>query len=170
MILSRFKGTLAALVAISVCLLLIAPTAMAGKGHGAYKLGGAWVAKVVEAPGQWTYVVAADPSSPEPGGVPEAFLTCRSHSGRPTAPEIGRAMAGGGWSGSGPGFRDPWGVGEGQLRPPITFQDRSASSFRRSPARISSASIGVVRSGSISRIRSAISSAGSGSRLPNRPI
>jgi hypothetical protein len=37
---------------------------MAGGGSDNYKLGGAWVAKVVDSPlpGQWSYVVIADPS------------------------------------------------------------------------------------------------------------
>lgn len=62
MILSRLKAALAALVMVSACLLLIAPTAMAGKGSEAFKLEGAWVAKVVGIPGQWSYVLTPDPS------------------------------------------------------------------------------------------------------------
>lgn len=47
---------------ISVCLLLGSPVALAGKGAGANKLEGAWVAKVVGAPSQWSYVLVPDPS------------------------------------------------------------------------------------------------------------
>lgn len=44
-------------------------SAMAGKGDGAYKLGGAWVAKVDGMPGgQWSYVVSADPSGRRASG------------------------------------------------------------------------------------------------------
>lgn len=42
--------------------------AMAGNGHGAYKLDGAWVAKVQEAPGQWSYVISSDPSGRRASG------------------------------------------------------------------------------------------------------
>jgi hypothetical protein len=43
-------------------------SAMAGKGVGAYKLDGAWVAKVVGVPGQWTYIISADPSGKRAAG------------------------------------------------------------------------------------------------------
>lgn len=55
-----FKVALTAALAVATCLLLPAPAAMADKG--AYKLDGAWVAKVIGFPGQWSYVLAADPS------------------------------------------------------------------------------------------------------------
>lgn len=42
--------------------------AMAGGGHGAYKLDGAWVAKVQESPGQWSYVISSDPSGRRASG------------------------------------------------------------------------------------------------------
>jgi hypothetical protein len=54
------RFSLIAALTVTACLLLTAPIAMADKG--AYKLEGAWVAKVVGFPGQWSYVVAADPS------------------------------------------------------------------------------------------------------------
>lgn len=50
------------LVIISACLMLLSPQAMAGNHAGAFKLEGAWVAKVVGFPGQWSYVIAPDPS------------------------------------------------------------------------------------------------------------
>lgn len=44
-------------------------SAMAGEGHGAYKLDGAWVAKVNGPPGgQWSYVLTADPSGRRASG------------------------------------------------------------------------------------------------------
>ena len=43
-------------------------TATAGGGDSNYKLGGAWVAKVVGFPGQWSYVVSADPSGMSASG------------------------------------------------------------------------------------------------------
>jgi hypothetical protein len=55
-----------AAVIVTACLLLTAPTAMADEG--AYKLGGAWVAKVIGFPGQWSYVFAADPSGRHAAG------------------------------------------------------------------------------------------------------
>jgi hypothetical protein len=51
----------AILCTASACLLLASPLAMAGDA-ATYKLGGAWVAKVQGFPGQWSYVLAADPS------------------------------------------------------------------------------------------------------------
>ncbi len=62
MMFRRFRMALAALVTLAAGLLLIAPVTLADKASGAYKLNGAWVAKVVGFPGQWSYVVAADPS------------------------------------------------------------------------------------------------------------
>lgn len=41
---------------------------MADSGDNGYKLGGARVAKVVGIPGQWTYVVSADPSGRSASG------------------------------------------------------------------------------------------------------
>ena len=61
---SRIALTTAA--AVTACLLLTAPIAMADKG--AYKLEGAWVAKVVGFPGQWSYVLAGDPSGRRASG------------------------------------------------------------------------------------------------------
>lgn len=58
----------ALLVTISVSLLLGSPNATAGNGSGAYKLEGAWVAKVIGIPGQWSYVVVADPSGRRASG------------------------------------------------------------------------------------------------------
>ena len=60
MTIQRFKVALIAAMTVTACLLLTAPAAMAEKG--AYKLDGAWVAKVIGFPGQWSYVFAADPS------------------------------------------------------------------------------------------------------------
>ena len=60
------RVALSAAVAVTACLLLTAPIAMADKG--AYKLEGAWVAKVVGFPGQWSYVLAADPSGRRASG------------------------------------------------------------------------------------------------------
>ena len=36
--------------------------AIADKEGSAFKLEGAWIAKVVEAPGQWSYVLSSNPS------------------------------------------------------------------------------------------------------------
>jgi len=66
MTLHRFKMLLATLIALSACLLLIAPAAMAAKS--ANKLEGAWVAKVVGFPGQWSYVLAPDSSGRRASG------------------------------------------------------------------------------------------------------
>jgi hypothetical protein len=66
MTIHSFKVALTAAMAVTACLLLTAPTAMADKG--AYKLGGAWVAKVVGFPGQWSYVLAADSSGRQAAG------------------------------------------------------------------------------------------------------
>lgn len=62
MTLHRLKIAMAAMVAVSVCLLLAAPAAMADKGSGAYKLEGTWIAKVVGVPAQWSYVLVPGPS------------------------------------------------------------------------------------------------------------
>ena len=62
MMFRKFKTALGALATISACLLLMAPAAMADKASGAFKLEGAWVAKVVGMPGQWSYVLSPDPS------------------------------------------------------------------------------------------------------------
>lgn len=51
--------------AISMCLLVAPVTATAGTAH---KLEGAWVAKVQGFPGQWSYVLAADPSGRRASG------------------------------------------------------------------------------------------------------
>ena len=62
MMFRKFKTALGALVTISACLLLMAPAAMADKAAGVFKLEGAWIAKVVGMPGQWSYVLSPDPS------------------------------------------------------------------------------------------------------------
>ena len=46
----------------------IVVSASAGGGNGAYKLEGAWVAKVDGMPGQWSYVISADPSGRHAAG------------------------------------------------------------------------------------------------------
>ena len=56
----RCKVALIAAITVAASLLLTAPTAIADKG--AHKLEGAWVAKVQGFPGQWSYVLAPDPS------------------------------------------------------------------------------------------------------------
>jgi hypothetical protein len=61
-----FKIALTAAMTVTACLLLTAPTAMADKG--AYKLEGAWVAKVVGFPGQWSYVFVPDSSGRRASG------------------------------------------------------------------------------------------------------
>ena len=45
-------------------------SAIAGNGSNNYKLGGAWVARVIESPlpAQWSYVVVADPSGKHASG------------------------------------------------------------------------------------------------------
>jgi hypothetical protein len=53
---------------ISVCLLLSSPMALADKGAGAEKLEGAWVAKVIGFPGQWSYVAIPDSSGRRASG------------------------------------------------------------------------------------------------------
>ena len=62
MSLHRYRAAMAVLASISVCLLMAAAPAMADKGSGAYKLEGAWIAKVVGIPAQWSYVLVPDPS------------------------------------------------------------------------------------------------------------
>lgn len=65
----RTKAWFAAvLTSASVCLLLASPMAMADKGAGAEKLEGAWVAKVIGAPGQWSYVAIPDSSGRRASG------------------------------------------------------------------------------------------------------
>ncbi len=66
MTLHRLKIAMGAMVAVSVCLLLAAPAAMADKN--AYKLEGAWVSKVVGFPGQWSYVLTPDSSGRRASG------------------------------------------------------------------------------------------------------
>ena len=66
MTIHSFKVGLAAAMAVAACLLLAAPMAMADKA--AYKLEGAWVAKVIGFPGQWSYALAADPSGRQAAG------------------------------------------------------------------------------------------------------
>jgi hypothetical protein len=58
----------AILGSIAVSLLLVSPMAMADKGVGAFKLEGAWIAKVDGLPGQWSYVLVADPSGRRASG------------------------------------------------------------------------------------------------------
>jgi hypothetical protein len=62
------KGCIRKWVAFALMLGLSVPV-MAGQGVGAVKLDGAWVAKVVDAPGgQWSYVISADPSGRRAAG------------------------------------------------------------------------------------------------------
>ena len=56
----RCKVALIAAMTVTACLLLTAPTAMADKG--AYKLEGAWVARPIEVPLQWSFVFSPDAS------------------------------------------------------------------------------------------------------------
>jgi hypothetical protein len=58
----KLKVIIAALAAVTAAALLYTPVGIAGNATGAYKLGGVWIAKVQGSPGQWTYVVAPDPS------------------------------------------------------------------------------------------------------------
>lgn len=58
----------ATLVAISACLLAASPVALADKAAGAEKLEGAWVAKVIGFPGQWSYVAIPDSSGRRASG------------------------------------------------------------------------------------------------------
>jgi len=66
MTLHSFKIALTAALTVAACLLLAAPAAMAEKS--AFKLEGAWVAKVVGFPGQWSYMLAADASGRRASG------------------------------------------------------------------------------------------------------
>jgi hypothetical protein len=68
MSLHRFRVVMAVLASISVCLLMAAAPAIADKGLGAYKMEGAWVAKVVGFPGQWSYVLTPDSSGRRASG------------------------------------------------------------------------------------------------------
>jgi len=59
---SKFKVVMTALVAASA-VLLAAPADAGKKASAAFKLEGAWIARVVEVPGgQWTYTVSPDAS------------------------------------------------------------------------------------------------------------
>lgn len=66
MTIHSFKVALTAAMTVTACLLLTAPTALAGPE--AYKLEGAWVAKVIGFPGQWSYVLAPDASGRRASG------------------------------------------------------------------------------------------------------
>jgi len=66
MTLHSFKIALTAALTVTACLLVTAPTAVADKG--AYKVEGAWVAKVVGFPGQWSYVFVPDSSGRRASG------------------------------------------------------------------------------------------------------
>jgi len=66
MTLHSFKIALTAALTVTACLLVTAPTAVADKG--AYKLEGAWVAKVVGVPAQWSYVFVPDTSGRRASG------------------------------------------------------------------------------------------------------
>jgi hypothetical protein len=55
-----FKVTLVAAMTVAACMFLTVPTATAAEG--AFKLEGAWVAKVVGIPAQWSYVLVPDSS------------------------------------------------------------------------------------------------------------
>jgi hypothetical protein len=60
--LDKFKVVMTALVAASA-VLLVAPANAGDKASAAFKLEGAWIARVVEVPGgQWTYTVSPDAS------------------------------------------------------------------------------------------------------------
>ena len=51
------------LLAVAAAALFVMPVHAGDKGLGARKIEpGVWIAKVVEAPGQWSYIVTADPS------------------------------------------------------------------------------------------------------------
>ena len=65
---SSFKVLVAAASAVALSLLLANPAIAATPASKASKLGGAWIAKVVDGPGQWTYVLAADPSGRRAAG------------------------------------------------------------------------------------------------------
>ena len=56
------------LLVILALTLGVAAPAVADKGDRAFKLEGAWVAKVVGMPGQWSYVVSSDPSGKRGSG------------------------------------------------------------------------------------------------------
>jgi hypothetical protein len=58
------------LALVAALALSLSMSAIAGDGSNNYKLGGAWVAKVIESPlpGQWSYVVVADPSGKQASG------------------------------------------------------------------------------------------------------
>ena len=55
------------LVVLALTLGLSAPV-LADKDDGAFKLEGAWVAKVLGAPGQWSYMISSDPSGKRGAG------------------------------------------------------------------------------------------------------
>ncbi|NJD30769.1 MAG: hypothetical protein FIB04_02650 [Gammaproteobacteria bacterium] len=62
MVISKFRIVASALVA-AAAILVAAPAGAAGPAWGAVKLEGAWIARVIEAPGaQWTYVSSPDAS------------------------------------------------------------------------------------------------------------
>lgn len=61
------KGIIYSISAATLMLCLSMP-AIAGEQPASYKLSGAWVAKVVGMPGQWSYVVSADPSGRSAAG------------------------------------------------------------------------------------------------------
>jgi hypothetical protein len=46
----------------------LSPQVLADKGPQAFKLEGAWIAKVVGTPAQWSYVISADPSGRRAAG------------------------------------------------------------------------------------------------------
>lgn len=56
------------LLVILALTLGVAAPAVADEGDRAFKLEGAWVAKVVGMPGQWSYVVSSDPSGKRASG------------------------------------------------------------------------------------------------------
>jgi hypothetical protein len=56
------KSFIAVAAAVAASLLLVTPVSAGPPASKACKLGGVWVAKVVEAPAQWSYIVAADAS------------------------------------------------------------------------------------------------------------
>jgi hypothetical protein len=67
MAINRLKVITTGLAAVVVAVVLSASTVIAG-GPGAHKLEGAWIAKVPEVGGQWTYVLVPDASGRRAAG------------------------------------------------------------------------------------------------------
>lgn len=62
------KTYLIHLLVIFALIFGVSAPVVAGEGDKAFKLEGAWVAKVVGMPGQWSYVVSSDPSGKRGSG------------------------------------------------------------------------------------------------------